>query len=141
MPVSGYAVSVEGLAELRRALGKIDGELPKVLRAKLIPIGKRIADRARGMVPVRSGRAAASVRSGVSGNRAYVQGGKASVPYYGWLDYGGTLRPSGGRRNTITRPKIAGGRYLFPAIEAMASQTARAAADAFEDTARQAGLK
>lgn len=113
MPTSGDAIHVEGLAELRRALGRIDGELPKNLRAKLVPVGQKIANRARQSMPVRSGRAARSVTSGVSGNRAYVQIGKANVPYAAWLDFGGTLRPSGGRHNTIVRRKVQGGRYLY----------------------------
>ena len=42
-------------------------------------------------MPVKSGRARASVKSGVSGNNAYVQSGKKAVPYVGWLDFGGVL--------------------------------------------------
>lgn len=141
MPVSRDAVSVEGLAELRRALGRVSPELPKTLRAKLKPIGDRIAGRARSKMPKRTGRAAGSVKSGVSGNRAYVQIGKASVPYAAWLDFGGTLHPVGGRHGTQRRPMIPGGRYLYPAIGEMAPQTLQAAVEAFEDAARSAGLK
>lgn len=141
MPVSGDAVHVEGLAELRRALGGIDKSLPKRLRAKLVPIGKRVADRARSKMPKRTGRAAGSVSSGVSGNNVYVSTGKASVPYAAWLDFGGTLRPSGRRYNTQRRPLIPEGRYLYPAIKSSALETERSALAAFEDTARELGLK
>lgn len=141
MPTSSEAVRVEGLAELRRALGRIDKQLPKNLRAKLVPIGKRIADSARGRMPRRSGRAASSVSSGVSGNRAYVSIGKNTVPYAAWLDFGGTLRPSGGRRGTQVRPKVQGGRYLYPAIAANRGATEKAAAQALDDTARELRLK
>jgi hypothetical protein len=140
MPVSKDAVHVEHLAQFRKALGAVDPALPKNLRAKLVPIGKRIAERARQRMPVRSGRAARSVSSGVSGNRAYVSIGKASAPYAPWLDFGGTLRPTGGRRNTIVRSKVQGGRYLYPAIEAMRPETEKAASQAFTEAAREAGL-
>lgn len=141
MPTSQDAVHIEGLAELRRALGKIDAQLPKNLRAKLVPIGKRIADKARQSMPRRSGRAAASVSSGVSGNRAYVSIGRSTVPYAPWLDFGGTLRPSGGRHGTQVRQKVRGGRYLYPAINALAHDTERAASQALDDTAKELGLK
>lgn len=141
MPVSGDAVRVENLAQFRKALGAVDPALPKALRDKLKPIGENIATRARSTMPRRTGRAAASVRSGVSGNRAYVQIGKAAVPYAAWLDFGGTLKPSGRRHNTQVRPKVKGGRYLFPAIAAMRPETERAAAKAFDQAAREAGLK
>lgn len=141
MPTSRDAVHVENLAQFRKALGAVDPALPKALRDKLKPIGERIATRARSGMPRRSGRAAGSVKSGVSGNRAYVQIGKAAVPYAPWLDFGGTLRPTGGRRNTIVRPKVQGGRYLYPAIEAMRTQTEHAASQAFDEAAREARLK
>lgn len=92
-------------------------------------------------MPRKSGKAAGSVKAGVSGNNAYVQTGKKTVPYAAWLDFGGTLKPVGGRKNTIQRPRIQGGRYLYPAIEAMQPQTEREAAEAFDETARELGLK
>jgi hypothetical protein len=57
------------------------------------------------------------------------------------LDWGGTLKPSGGRHNTQVRPRIKGGRYLYPAIHALRADTEREAREAFEDTARELGLK
>lgn len=134
------AVEVEGLKELRRSLGQIDKSLQKNLRGRFKVIGDKVAARARDRMPRRTGRAAASVKSGVSGNKAYVQHGKATVPYVGWLDFGGVLKPTGARRNTITRPRIQGGRYLYPAIEQMAPQTQKEALEAIEATKRELGL-
>ena len=134
------AVHVEGLKELRRALGQVDPALQKALRGRLKRIGERVADRARQRMPKRSGRAAGSVKAGASGNNAYVQTGKKSVPYAAWLDFGGTLRPTGKRHNTIERPRIQHGRYLYPAIEEMRPETQRQAVEAFEQAARDAGL-
>lgn len=135
------AVKVEGLKELRRSLGQIDKTLQKNLRGRLKGIGDKVAANARGRMPKRTGRAAGSVKAGVSGNNAYVQTGKASVPYAAWLDWGGVLKPTGARRNTISRPRIKGGRYLYPAIERMQPQTQREALEAFNETARELGLK
>jgi hypothetical protein len=135
------AVHVEGLKELRRSLGQIDKQLPKNLRGRLKRVGDKIAARAAQSMPKRTGRAAGSVKAGVSGNTAYVQTGKKTVPYAAWLDFGGTLKPTGGRRNTQVRPRIPGGRYLYPAIEALRPQTEREAREAFDDTARELGLK
>lgn len=135
------AVSVEGLAELRKALGQIDKQLPKKLRNHLKVVADHVADQSRARVPVKTGRARASVKSGVSGNRAYVQEGKATVPYMGWLDFGGTLKPVGGRKNTIVRARPKGGRYLYPVIEQNKDRIAAEAAKAFEETARDLGLK
>lgn len=140
MPVSGSAVRVEGLAELRRALGGIDKALPKKLAKQLKAVGEKVAANARGRMPSRSGRARGSVKAGTSGNAAHVQGGKKTVPYFGWLDFGGTLKPTGGRRNTQHRPKLSKGRYLYPAIEQMQPEIESGAVEAFEDTKRELGL-
>jgi hypothetical protein len=138
---SNDAVRVEGLKELRKALGGIDKSLQKTLRGRLKEIGDRVAAWARSKVPVRSGKARSSVKAGVSGNNAYVQGGRASVRYYGWLDYGGTLRPTGRRYGTQHRPKVPEGRYLGAAIKEMRPEIERGAMQAFEETKRELGLK
>lgn len=146
--MAGNPVGVEGLAELRRALGQIGGRpLQKNLRTKFVKIGQEVAADARGHVPVgpdrknkKGGSARASIKAGVSGNNAYVQGGKAKVPYFGWLDFGGTLKPVGGRHNKIERPKVKGGRYLYPAIGRKRGRITQAAAQALEDTGRELGL-
>lgn len=135
------AVSVDGLAELRKSLGQIDKTLPKHLRTRLKAVADEVADVSRSRVPVKTGRARASVKSGVSGNRAYVQEGKATVPYMGWLDFGGTLKPVGRRKNTIVRARPRGGRFLYPVIAQMQPQITAGAEKAFEDTARELGLK
>lgn len=136
----GNPVGVEGLAELRRALHDVDKALPKKLRTRFKKIGDEVAAEARQHVPVKTGRAQASIRSGASGTTAYVAGGKASVPYYGWLEYGGVLKPTGGRHNTIRRPRKNQGRYLYPAIDKKRGQIEREARAAFEDAAREVGF-
>jgi hypothetical protein len=141
MPVSGNAIHVEGLKELRDALHDIDPVLQKTLRVRFKEVGKKVAERARSKMPQKSGRAAKSVKAGATATTAYVSIGKADVPYAAWLDFGGTLKPVGGRRNTISRPRIAQGRYLYPAIDEMAPMAQREAVAVFQETARSLGLQ
>lgn len=81
-----------------------------------------VATDAKGRVPSVSGRAAGSIRPLVSGNKAYVAGGKNSVPYYGWLDFGtrnprhGNPRSRGPWSGSGSGPKA--GRFIYPAIKA-----------------------
>lgn len=140
---SGGAVSVEGLTELRKALGQIGGRpLQKNFRLRMIKVGDAVLVPAvRVKMPVKSGRTRASVKAGASGNTAYVQEGGPRAPHVGWLDWGGVLKPTGGRHNTIRRERVPGGRYLRPTIREKQGQIVEAAAGAFEDTARELGLK
>jgi hypothetical protein len=139
MPVNA-GIHVDGLKELRRDLNKIDKALTKEFRAELVDLGREIADDARADVPVRSGRARDSIKAGMSGNNAYVQGGKKTVPYYAWLDFGGTLRPTGRRFNTQVRDFRKRGRYLYPAIARNRSKV-RARAEAAIEKALRKSLK
>lgn len=121
MPAAG--VYVTNLKEVRRVLTKIQPDLLPVLRKEIKGvIDQTVVPRARGRIPQRSGRAAGSIRSSAGGNWFYVVGGSARVPYFGWLDYGGTLAPTGRRRNTQHRDFIRKGRYLWPAVEASVDQ-------------------
>lgn len=130
-------IQVEGLARLRAGLKQIDPALPKELREKLLPIAVRVADDARGRVPSKSGRAAGSIRGGVSGNNAYVQGGKKSVPYFGWLDFGSRSARSG--RSRSVGPWAGSGvgpsrgRFIYPAIDANRAHIEAAAVEAIDE--------
>lgn len=134
-------VNVEGFRRLNRALKQVDPALQKELATDLKAIAEQLAVKVRAKMPRRSGRAAGTVRGGATMRTAYVQQGKASVPYVGWLDFGGTLRPSGGRRNTIRRTVVKGGRYLYPTVAENRDDTLRAAEQAFDKAARRADLK
>lgn len=80
-----------------------------------------------------TGRLARSVRVLSSTKGVYIRGGSARVPYYGWRDFGGTLRPVGGRHNTQVRPFIKRGRYIYPAIDETRPQILRAVRSAYEE--------
>ena len=134
-------VEVEGLNKLRNALRDIDPKLQKKLRGRFKVIAEKVAESARATMPHRSGRAAASVRGGASTTTAYVvTGRKSTAPYAAWLDFGGTLKATGGRHNTQVRPRIKGGRYLYPAIKRMRPQLQREAVTAIEETGHGLGL-
>ena len=121
MAVQKYGVEIQGLKELRRDLNKVDPQLTKEMRGEFLTIGRKVAGDARSHVPQVSGRAAASVRAGVSGNTAYIAGGKKSVPYFGWLDFG-SRTPRSGRPRSVGPWKKSGrgpkkGRFIYPAID------------------------
>lgn len=130
-------IEIEGLAAFRRGLRQIDPQLAKDFRQEILPIARRVADDARGRVPQKSGRAAGSIRGGVSGNNAYVAGGKKAVPYYGWLDFGsrrpvkGNPRSQGPWSGSGRGPK--GGRFIYPAIAANREDIAKQAAEAIDN--------
>lgn len=123
-------VRVEGLRELRMALGVVEGELSQELRDELkvlaVEVRLEAARRLEADVAHPTGRAAASLRAYSTSRAAGVRAGSASVPYYGWLDFGGTIRHMGSRHthtraHLIRRQFIAGGRYLYPAADAKAA--------------------
>ncbi len=122
MPITNGAVRVDGLREFRRDLAKLDKTFPKDLNREIKQIGERVAADARRHVPVRSGRARASIRATTAGSRAYISGGKKSVPYYAWLDFGGGIpnRKSRHRRGLQrpwqSRPILQEGRFIYPAV-------------------------
>lgn len=136
MPVA--AVRVEGLREFRRGLAKLDKQFPKDLNREVKQIGERVAADARQRVPVRSGRARGSIRATTAGSRAYVVGGKKSVPYFGWLDFGGGIpnRQSRRRRSLSqpwrSRPFLDEGRFIYPAVRRARPRLERELSQAFE---------
>lgn len=124
------ALRVEGLAELRRALSKITPiEAKTELRVGLKAAAEVVARDAQGRIPSKTGRARASVRATSGGNRAYVVGGKARVPYYGWLDFGSRSPRSGQSRSTGpwtgTGRGPTDGRFIYPAFDAKQNEVVR----------------
>lgn len=130
-------VRVEGLRELRRAFRQIqDVEGTRELRTGLRDAADIVATEARSRVPTRTGQARDSVRATAGGNTAYVRGGKARVPYYGWLDFG-TRSPIAGNPRSVgpwsgTGPGPQGGRFIYAALEAKDRQVAELVAAAVE---------
>ena len=143
-----------GYAELRRSLSRLAPELVPELREGMKyaaeVAAKDAANRLTAAVasnnprkrPARStGRAAASIRALSSGNVIYLAAGTAGrVPYYGWLDFGGDLKPKGRRKNRQTRPFLKRGRFLYPAADATAGIALTRAEIAMSAAISKAGL-
>lgn len=120
MPSDRWGVSVEGLDETLRALRKAGD---KMSAREVGQAGKSAADivaqRAKTKVPVLTGRARDSVRAAVVRGGGAVRGGKATVPYYGFLDFGNKPHQGRGvgRGDSHPRPFIARGRFIYPTLD------------------------
>lgn len=140
----GAGVYVSNLAEVRKYLRKIHPDLVPVLREDLkAAIIQNTLPAIMRKVPKKSGYAQFTINARAGGNTLYVQaGGKSSVaPYFGWLDFGGTLKGLGrGRNQTITRPIIKRGRYIYPGILETQQRLVEAAGQAV-DKAIQSALQ
>ena len=138
-------VQVTGLREIRSDLRKIgDTERLQELRDGLKNAAGVVADDAQQRVPTKSGKARRSVRALVSGNNAFVAGGKRTVPYYGWLDFG-TRRPRTGQPRSVgpwtgTGSGPAEGRFIYPAIEATEPEVVRLIDQAMGRALRRKGF-
>lgn len=145
-------VHIEGLDELRKSLKQYGDHAPKELKAELKTAGGRVVSDAQRRLgasigknlkrPARStGRAVASLRVLSNNKGVFIAGGKARVPYYGWLDFGGKLGPKGSRRNTQTqRPFMRSGRAIYPAINENQEHLRSAAEQAMGHARTKAGL-
>lgn len=119
MPLNA-GVEVEGLREFLRGLKKLDPELDKAIKTELKGVAEEVASDARQLAPSKSGRARGSIRSGADARGPYLAGGKKSVPYFGWLDFGARTPVAGNPRSygpwfrSGAGPKD--GRFIYPAI-------------------------
>jgi hypothetical protein len=110
------AIQVQGYAEFRRGLLKIDKEWSATEGLK------RVGDRAAGLVvdwakprvPRRTGKTAGSVKATSTATAAKVTGGGARVPWYPWIDFGGTV----GRKRSVHRAFLPDGRFIYPGFAA-----------------------
>lgn len=141
--MSGDVVRIEGLTEVRRGLKTLgDAAGSKELRLGLKSAATLVATEARGRVPVRSGAAAGSIAAGTSGDKAFVAGGRKSVRYYGWLDFGSRTPKTGNPRSkgpwSGSGKGPARGRFIYAAIDAKRAEVeaqVRKAVEALKDRA------
>lgn len=144
MPGAGDLVRttwVKDFGQFQRDLARIEPHMRDEFRDAIRPVAAEVVANVKTSMPHRTGAAAGSVRSSVTNKGAYVKEGNRSVPYVGWLDFGGTLKPTGRRRGTQYRSVFREGRYLYPTIMRMRPKIAEAAAWAVEMSARAAGWK
>jgi hypothetical protein len=131
--VATGVVEVAGLTALRKDISRLTEDQRSPLYQSLKNAGyaaaQPVATRTRATIPRgqrTSGRLQNDVR--VSGARtgASVRMGRASVPYAGWIEFGGS------RPDRSTRPYQASGRYLFPAAYAERTRVYAAYSKAIE---------
>jgi hypothetical protein len=143
-------IAVEGMKDLQRALKDLDGESQKEIRVALNEVAATVAQGASRRVPVRTGRARGSLRAMSSQRETRISAGGRKAPYYGWLDFGGTVgkgRIAGGEKKraaaagSVKRPWFEGGRYIYPTIAANRDSLAKAVEKQLVDLARRKGLE
>lgn len=129
------AIRIEGLNEFVRGIKRLNNDAPKILRVAFNQAGTTILNEARGDVPSRTGAARGSVR-GASTQKAFrIVGGSKKVPYYPWLDFGGTT-PRGGKR-----PFKKDGRYIYASYFKHRDELGVLLEAALIDAARAAGVE
>lgn len=114
MAVVMGAIKVDGLAQFSRALRQIDKDAPKQLRIVGNQAAEVVAGRAKPRVPRSSGKAQRSIKASSTRTLSRVKGGGPRQPYYPWLEFGGRV----GRKRSVRRKFIKGGRYIYPAYAA-----------------------
>ena len=122
-------VAVVGLRALNRDLNRIvddRGPLNKAMADAGRRAAQPVADAARAALPHVSGRLAGDVRVTASRSGAAVRMGRKSLPYAGWVEFGGKRH----RPHESQRPFIKTGRYLFPAARQLAATSAQLYAEA-----------
>jgi hypothetical protein len=124
MPAStAPTVAVVGMRALRRDLNKAADDVSSPVYRAIKQAGAQAAEpvaaRARAAVPRGpDDRLSGDIRVSGTKTGAAVRMGRVSIPYAGWIEFGGT-RPDGS-----TRDYIPSGRYLFPAAAGLASTSA-----------------
>lgn len=127
-------IDIAGLRDFQRGLKTIDAELPKALRKVLNTVADDVIGLARPHVPRRSGRAAGSLKASSTQTAVRVKGGGSRAPYYPWLEFGGRV----GRKNSVKRASVKGGRYLYPALARERPRLQQKLLDALEELAQEA---
>lgn len=122
---------IGGLRDFNRAIKQASTDTARDLKRELIgEVAEPVAERIRGNVPTRTGRWRRSIRAGATQKGAHITWGRKTVPYAGWMEFGGGIPNKRNRTGAprIRRPREADGRYVFPEVgqaRAEAEQTAQ----------------
>lgn len=136
MVADDVRIKVTGLREFQRALRRMDSNLPKQLRLALNEASTLVIDKARPLIPVRTGRAANSLKVRSTQREARIAAGGRTAPYYPWLDFGGKT----GRHKSVERAFYKEGRYIYPTLRKNREEVIDIMQTAITDLARDAGL-
>lgn len=154
-------IRAEGLGDTIRALKLVAPELLPVAQGKLLQVAEIAARAAARRLPkgnstrtvtdtngttrrrpvVRTGEAANSITVKKSGKaNVVIQGGTArgEAQYFGWLDFGGTIKPN--PKQSIRRPVAKTGRYIYPAARDNNDRMTAAIESALDSVTRKLDL-
>lgn len=130
-------IEVAGLREFQRSLRQMDADLPKQIRVVLNASGEIVVKYAQPKIPSKSGRARASMKLRSSQREARLAAGGRRAPYYPWLDFGGSVGPN----DSVQRPFITIGRYVYPTLRDHNAEIQDAMAEGLQRLATDAGLE
>jgi hypothetical protein len=131
-------IKVKGLAELNRALRRLDSEAPKQLRIVHNEAAALLIDRVRPEIPTRTGAARRSLAARSTRTAARIAVGGKRAPYYPWLDFGGQGRHKG---RPAHRPFIRVGRYIYPTLRKVRPEIEEKLAEGLSAAVANAGLE
>jgi len=130
-------LEVEGLAQMQRSLRQIGPAAAKGLRLALNEAADLLIDRVRPKIPSRTGAARRSLKARSSQKAVRIAVGGRRAPYYPWLDFGGRVGPG----DSVVRPYIADGRYLYPGLRANRDEIQKLIDRRLREVAEDAGLE
>lgn len=131
------SIRIDGLDEFQSSISALGRELPNAVRMALGDATDLIADDARRNVARRTGAAAGSVRVVTSDGASTVTAGGPRAPYFGWLDFGGTV----GRGGSVRRPFLPDGRYVYNAFVRHRGEFDELGDEVLTGAARAAGME
>jgi hypothetical protein len=130
-------IRIEGLAQVSRAVNRVDKEAAKQLRLVGNAAANLLIDKTRPEIPAVTGRARGSLKAQSTRTSARVSVGGSRAAYYPWLDFGGEGRIKG---RPAKREFIKGGRYLYPTLVKQTGPISRLLQEGIVQTAQSAGL-
>lgn len=86
------AAQIEGLREVQKALADLSDDLKNEMKPTHLEAAKIVAEAARPLAPVRTGRLAASIRASAVRTGGRVRLGGSAVPYAGPIHFGWPAR-------------------------------------------------
>ena len=142
-------IVTHGIPQLQSALRKMGGEAAGELKAEFTRIAGIVAAAARGRVPHRSGRAAASIKARGSTRGGAIAFGGSAAPYMPWLDFGGStghghlsgVAGSGAIKRDWMGNPLGEGRYVYPAIRSQRDTIIKETDEVIERLAKKAGFE
>jgi hypothetical protein len=133
--MSGFGVELKGLDDFDESLRRLSNAIPTAIGVASSTSAAFVVDSARPTVPRRSGRAASTLQTYVTGENA-IAGGGEGIEYYRWLELGGAA----GRHHSVVRSR-SDGRYIKPAYEKRQAAIAEILENSLRQACADAGLE